>query len=900
VSYQPTRVDVVLSDGSTAVIRPVGQVDSQAVRAFFGGLSQQSVVFRFFGPHRMSDEEVERLASADGVDRLVLAAELHGSFIAVAEYYRITGGEEAEVAFAVADAFQGRGIGTILLEHLAEAARRVGIKRFVADTLSENARMLSVFRDAGFARRYQREHEVVNVALDLNPSEEARHAVEERDRSATVASVSCLFRPHSVAVVGAGRTPGTIGHELLRNLVNGGFMGPVYPVNPSATSVASMVAWPSVTDVPGPVDLAVVVVPEPEVLSVVQECGKKGVRSLVVISAGFAEAGHQGLEHERELALAAHAQGMRVVGPNCFGVVNTDPDVSMNATFAATKPEVGRVGFASQSGGLGIAILEEARTRGLGLSTFVSMGNKADMSGNDFLEWWEQDDATSVALLYLESFGNPRKFRRIAGRFSRSKPIVAVKSGRSAAGVRAATSHTAALASPDRAVDALFTQTGAIRVDTIEELFDVTEILVNQPLPKGRRVGIVSNAGGPGVLAADACMGAGLEIPELSPDLQGRLRSLLAPGAGVRNPVDMVASATPAQYRAVLDLLLAGDEVDSVIVIFTPPLVTHAADVKRAVSGAVEVASAASASGERTAKPVVASFLGSPAGQDELSSGGLAVPSFTYPETAARALGRAVGYRAWLERPVGEIPVLDRTEPNTARRLTEGADHDGWLTGAGAMEVLSSYGISVLETVAVRDVTRAVEVSERLGLPVALKATGPGIVHKSDVGGVRLGLQSPSAVRDAYADMERTTGGSMSGAVVQPMAPPGVEVIAGFVQDDHFGAQVVFGLGGTAVELLGDSVVRLAPLSDVDAREMISGLRGAALLTGYRFGPPANLEALVDLLLRLSQLAEDLPEISELDCNPVIAGPNGAIAVDARLRRRTRVTFQDERRRLRS
>jgi len=794
----------------------------------------------------------------------------------------------------VDDAFQGKGLGTILLEYLASEARHHGIRRFVADTLSDNHRMLSVLRDGGFARQYERSSEVMRVVLDIAPSHEALAAADERERQAVVHSMERLLRPRSIAVVGAARARGTIGHQLLRNLLRGGFEGPVYPVNPSASHVASVPCWPSVEAISEPVDLALIAVPAAKVSDVIAECGRKGVGALVVISAGFAEADASGAETQREMTRLAHAYGMRVVGPNCFGVVNTDPAVSMNATFAPTSPVPGPLGFASQSGGLGIAILREVVARGLGLSSFVSMGNKADISANDLLRWWEQDPSTKVVLLYLESFGNPRKFSRIANKLSRAKPIIAVKSGRSVAGTRGAASHTAALASPEDAVDALFRQTGVIRVDTIEEMFDAAEVLAAAPLPRGNRVAIITNAGGPGVLAADACAGHGLEVPELSEATREALMSFLPAGAGTLNPVDMIASASAETYERVLGMLLSGDEVDSVIVIFTPPLVTRAEDVARAVCSAAETAASS-----RIEKPVLASFLGDPAARPALSEREVAVPCFTYPESAARALALAVSYAQWREQPTGVEPVLDRVDANAARRVVEsvptgppgtkpdsqqGGPGGKWVAGASALAVLDSYGIPTATTVAVTSAAAAREAAASIGVPVALKATGVTIVHKSDVGGVELALDSADAVGEAYERMHKALGESMEGAIVQKMAGPGVETIAGFVRDPSFGPLVLFGLGGTAVELLGDHATRLAPITELDARELVLSLRASRLLTGFRGSEPVDVDALVDLVVRLGRLAEDLPELAECDCNPVIASPSGAVVVDARFR----------------
>ena len=882
--------DVLLSDGSTAHVRDIRPGDAEDLVAFHRALSPQTVILRFFGPHpQLSAAEVERFTTVDGVDRVALVAERGGELLAVARYDRQPGSDEAEVAFVVADRLQGRGLGTILLEHLASAARAHGIRRFVADTLADNHRMISVFRDAGFARQFRRSAEVVRVVLDITPSAEARAAADERDRRAVVASMARVLRPSSIAVVGASRRPGTIGHELLRNLLAGNFQGPVFAVNPTASSVAGVPAWPDLRSVPAPVDLAVICVPAPAVAEVVRDCGEHGVGALVVITAGFAEAGAEGHESQAEVTRLAHAYGMRLVGPNCFGVVDTDPAVQMNATFAATAPVPGAVGFASQSGGLGIAILAEASGRGIGLSNFVSMGNKADVSGNDVLQWWEEDPATTVGLLYLESFGNPRRFGRIAQRVSRSMPLLAVKSGRSASGTRGARSHTAALASPEEAVDALFHRTGVVRVDTIEELFDAAEVLASQPLPAGRRVAVVGNAGGPGVLAADACEGHGLEVPELSAATREALAAFLPEGAGLANPVDLVASSGAPAYRRALDLLLAGDEVDAVVVIFTPPLVTSAADVAEAVRAAVADARAAGRS-----KPVVAAFLGAPEARALFGAESVRIPCFTYPETAVRALAHAAAYARWRAAPPGVEPEVAGTDPNGARRLVEAklaADGDSagdgegrWFTGEDAMDVLATYGIPVLRGRVAAAADEAAAAAAELGVPVALKALGPSLLHKSDRGGVRLGLAGPEAVADAYREMARALGADMTGAFVQPMAGTGVETIAGFVQHRSFGPVVLFGLGGTAVELLGDHVTRLAPLTDVEAAEMVRELRAAPLLTGYRGSPPVDTGAVVDVLVRLGRLAAELPELAEADCNPLVVTASGAAVVDARIR----------------
>jgi acetate---CoA ligase (ADP-forming) len=879
----PWGVDVLLRDGSTARLRTIGADDGPLVEALHTRLSAESIRLRFFAAHpALSKDEVQRLTEHRDPDHLALVAERGDSLVAVAQYDREPGQDEAEVAFVVDDAYQGLGLGTLLLEHLAAAGRSHGIRRFVAVTLGENRAMLDVFRHAGFAPRMTRAEGEVHVVLDIEPSRAATEAAEERDRAAVVNSMARLLRPGSIAVVGAGRQPGKIGHEILHNLLSSGFTGPLYPVNPSARSVAGVPCLASVDDLPDGVDLGVIAVPAQEVPKVVEACGRRGVGGLVVVTAGFAETGGEGANVQREIVRLAHAHGMRLIGPNCFGIINTDPEVSMNATFSADLPVRGSIGFASQSGGLGIAILAEAAKRGIGLSSFVSMGNKGDVSGNDLITWWEQDEATDVILLYLESFGNPTRFNRIARRVGRTKPIVAVKAGRSHAGTRAASSHTAAMASSESAVEALCAQAGVVRVDTIEELFDVAEVLDHQPVPAGHRVGVVSNAGGPGVLAADACVASHLEVPELSEPVQAALRAVLPPGAGVANPVDLIASASPEQYRRAVEILSASGEVDSIVVIFTPPLVTTAQGVAAALRDAAD-----GAEGPAKGIPIVASFLGPTEGTAPLRDALRPIPCFTYPETAVRALAPAVRYGVWQAQPVGQVPELD-TDPNEARRRVAAALEDqggtGWLTGSAALSILEAYGIPTVPTTAAQDATRAADAAEAAGFPVVLKAEGPDLVHKTELGAVRLGLRNPDEVAAAFGAMASALGAAMRGAIVQPMVSGGVETIVGFARDPSFGALVLFGLGGTAAELLGDHVERLTPLTDLDAAEMVRAIRGAPLLTGYRGSEPVDVEGVTQLVLRLARLADDLPELAEADCNPVIVTPRGPVVVDARIR----------------
>jgi acetate---CoA ligase (ADP-forming) len=874
--------DVVSADGRTVRIRPIRVHDSEKVLQLYERLSPESMYLRFFSPVPAEmARRTERLTQVDQDEHVVIVAELGDDLVAMARYDRQSPGDTAEVAFVVDDDHQSRGLGTLLLEHLAAIGRDQGIRRFVATTLPQNHRMLEVFRDAGYEVASRFEQGAIDVSFAIEPTGASLAAQLEREHHAEARSIAGLLAPSSIAVIGASRRPRTIGHEVLRNLLRGGFNGPTYPVNPNARAVAGVRAYPTISDVPDTVDLAVVTVPATEVPEAVRQCAAKGVRGLVIISAGFAELGRDRADAERELVELARRNGMRVVGPNCMGIINTNPAVSMNATFAPFVPTPGRIAFSSQSGALGIELLGRVAELGLGISTFVSVGNKADVSGNDLLQYWEEDADTDVILLYLESFGNPRKFARLARRVSRSKPIVAVKSGRTQAGTRAAGSHTAALASSDVAVDALFLQAGVTRVDTLEELFDVAQVLAHQPLPSGRRVAIVSNGGGPGILAADACAGAGLEVPELSAETQTRLRDFASPDAGVRNPIDLVASAAADTYELALRTVLGDDEVDAVIVLFVPPLVTQPDDVARAIR---------TAAAEAGAKPIVACFLGSHGIPDALRStqpDERSIPSFAFPESAAAALGHAAGYGAWRNRPEGAVPDFPDVNAERARAIVServGSTDGVWLDGDVAQSLCDCFGLPTVRTMQVATASDAVHAAQELGCPVALKVGSGAIVHKTDVGGVHLNLASEAAVRDAFTAMQERLGDGMGGAIVQPMVGAGVETIVGVTRDPLFGSLVVFGMGGTAAELVRDTALRILPITDLDAREMVRSLRTSPLLFGYRGSRPADVQALEQLLLRVGRLADELPEVAEMDCNPVIVLPDAVTIVDVKIR----------------
>lgn len=865
--------DVVLRDGSTLRLRPVRPGDADGLRDLHDRLSRESLYFRFFSVPAGHAPEVSRLLRADHDNQFVLVAESGGRLSAVASYNRDpTSPDRAEVAFTIADVRQGRGIGTRMLETLAGIARDHHIRTFDAYVLYDNDRMLRVFLDSGFEVTRRLDGGTYHVVLSLSPTARYENRAAERSQAAATASMRSFFEPRGVVVVGANRERGKIGAEVLHNLLAGGFTGRIVAVHPSASSIAGVPAYARVTDISEDIDLAVICVPCANVSAVVDDCITKGIKALVVISAGFGETGASGRALEQEILEKVRRAGIRMIGPNCMGIINTDPAIRLNATFSPVTPVEGRVAFSTQSGALGIAILDYVRQLNLGISTFVSVGNKADVSGNDLIQYWADDPRTDVILLYLESFGNPRRFGQIARRVARKKPIVAVKAGRSRAGARAASSHTGALAASDAVVDALFQQAGVIRTATLEELFDVAAVLAHQPLPAGPRVAVLSNAGGPAILAADGCEAQGLELSTLSDASIAGLRRLLPPAASVGNPVDMVASATPDQYRQATKLLLADEQVDSLLVIFIPPLVTKPDEVARAiVDGAAG-----------TTKPVIANFISARGAPPELAP----IPSCVFPEAAVTALAHATSYGAWRRRLEGSIPQFADIRKESVRDVVDRAliPGDGWLTPAEAHTLVEAVGISTAAARLVTTDDAAVAAAREITYPVALKAAGPEILHKSDVGGVILDIHDDAALRVAFRTLRSRIGGAMTAAVVQQMVAGGVELLLGALVDPTFGPLVACGSGGVLVDLLRDTVFRIHPLTDVDAVEMVENLKGVALLRGYRGHAPADERAVVDALLRISALLEISPEIQELDINPLKVLERGARAVDVRVR----------------
>ena len=851
------EADVVLTDGGTAHLRPIRPEDAEALQRFHLAQSPESVYLRFFAPMpRLSEKDLHRFTNVDHLDRVAFVTTVRGEIVGIGRYDRVDP-TTAEVAFNISDAHHGRGLGSVLLEHLAAAAREKGLHRFVAEVLPQNRKMISVFRDAGYEVSHRYEDGVISLGFQIDPTEKSRAVMEAREHRAESRSLGALLNPRSVVLVGASRREGTVGHELLRNLVEAGFTGALHVVHPEADEVQGVVAHRRLADVPGQVDLAVIAVPGNAVLDVVADCAAKGVRGLVVVSGGFAEEGPEGLARQRELVRLARENGMRVVGPNSWGMINAAEQLRLNVSLLPQLPQQGRIGLFAQSAATSVVAMDYLARRGLGVSTFVSTGNRADVSGNDCLQYWEEDDQTDVVGLYLESVGNPRKFSRIARRLSRRKPVIVVKSGQASFGAPPghAVRHSRA---PGAAFDALLAQSGCIQVDTVRQLFDVAQLVTTQPLPEGPRIAIVANTHGLAALLEDACATWGLQV--------------------VRPPWVLSTVAPPEQFKAAAEEAFAAPEVDAVVAAFVPPLATHAAELAETLS---KVSSSAR-------QPLVACFLGMSGLRDELEVA-RAVPTYPSPEEAVRALAMVTRYRAWqLKDPGVHVDPEDRDLP-AARALVddllarhpEGVVLDPRRTG----ELLALYGITLWPALPVTDHRDAVEAARRLGWPVALKTTAPHLRHRVDLGGVRLGINGPTELADHVISMRRLLqplGGD--DLVVQRMAPGGVACIVRTVEDPLLGPVVSFGVAGDATELLNDVAHRIPPLTDVDIVDLVSSVRAAPKLFGHRGARPVDVDALYDVIARASTLAQDLPEIADLELNPVVVSDEGVSVLDATIR----------------
>jgi acyl-CoA synthetase (NDP forming)/RimJ/RimL family protein N-acetyltransferase len=857
------EADVVLLDGATAHLRPIRPDDSERFRAFFATLSDETRYFRYFVPDLvLRDADIMRAVEVDHVDRVTMVATVADEITGIAVYERVTPGE-AEVGFTVSDDHQGRGIGAVLLEHLAAAARERGIERFVADVLPENDRMLAVFSDAGYRPVSTLDDGVLRLVVDIEPTGEYYRVMAAREHRAEARSVERIFTPRSLAVIGVSPRPGTFGHTILTNALESGFSGEVYVVHPTAESIAGLPVYRSVEDIGEPVDLAVISVRSELVLEVVAACGRKGVQAVVVISAGFAETGPEGRESQRELVRVARENGMRVIGPNCLGVINADPAYRLNASLSTVMPRHGRIGFFCQSGSLGITLIDEITQRNLGVSTFVSAGNRADVSGNDLLQYWDEDDTTDVVLLYLESIGNPRKFTRLARRLARRKPVVAVKSGRSTQSMPLG--HlTRPTRLPSAAVDELFNQSGVIQTDTVAEMFDVASLLAFQPLPDGPRVAVIGNSDALGLLASDALASRGLSV------------------AGEVN--DLGSGASVVDFEGALDAALADPAVDAILTIFVPPLSHEGEGVPKAIAAA----------GARAEKPVLATVVGGQAAAGALARFGAdgaaergSVPAYGTVEEAVRALALVHEYARWRARPVGVLsrPGLDHDRARSLvdahlERHPEGIGLDA----SAARELLACYGIEAWGAVRVTNEDAAVEAALQLGMPVMLTSLDPRFVNRPDLGGSRTNLESERGVRLAFRGLRRTLGeDAMTDVVIQRTPPPGVACEVSSVEDPLFGPVVSFSLSGVMPRLLGDRGYRIPPISDLDAADLIRTPKASPVLFGYEGSDPTDVAALADLLVRVAWLAEDVREIDQLVLDPVVVSTEGLTVLGAQV-----------------
>ncbi|MFE7109828.1 GNAT family N-acetyltransferase [Streptomyces sp. NPDC057575] len=932
------EADVVLRDGGTARIRPITTDDAERLVSFYEQVSDESKYYRFFAPYpRLSDRDVHRFTHHDYVDRVGLAVTVGGEFIATVRYDRIdergrpasAPADQAEVAFLVQDAHQGRGVASALLEHIAAVARERGIRRFAAEVLPANNKMIKVFRDAGYTQRRSFEDGSVHLTLDLEPTAESLAVQRGREQRAEARSVQRLLAPGSVAVIGVGRTPGGVGRTVLRNLLGAGFTGRTYAVNRAfaagQATIDGVPAHRSIGEIGEPVDLAVVAVPADRVPEAVADCGEHGVQGLVVLSAGYAEWGAEGRERQRELVRQARSYGMRIIGPNAFGLINNAETVRLNASLAPEPPAPGRIGLFTQSGAIGIALLSGLYRRGAGLSTFISAGNRADISGNDFLQYWYEDPDTDVALLYLESLGNPRKFTRLARRTAAVKPVVVVKGARHSGSTPPG--HAVPVSRiPDATVSALMRQAGVIRVDTVTEMVDAGLLLADQPLPAGPRVAILGNSESLGLLTYDACLAEGLRP---------------------RPPLDLTTAATPQDFRSALAEALADDGCDSVVVTAIP----WVGEDGEAESGDGEVLAAAlhTAAAAGPAKPVavvhveigglaealaaatstvaqprpapaqnppapaartgsttppgpapapVAPLAGAPGTAPLTGAPGARngrIPAYPAAERAVRALAEAVRYAQWRRQAAvpGKVPeFLDDTidEPGTAGLIDTllGPDPDPrglQLTPDQARELLGRYGITVRPTLPAPDPDAAVAAAARLGYPVALKTTAPHLRHRADLGGVRLDLANETALRRAYGELTDLLGKPAElQPVVQAMAPRGVDTVVRATIDPAAGAVLSFGLAGAPSELLGDTAHRLVPATDRDAAELIRSIRAAPVLFGWRGAAPVDTASLEELLLRVSRLVDDHPEVVSIALEPVVVATQGLTVLGASIR----------------
>jgi acyl-CoA synthetase (NDP forming)/RimJ/RimL family protein N-acetyltransferase len=855
------EADVVLADGATAHVRPIRPEDGARILAFHDRQSPQSIYYRYFSPRpRLSAREVEQMTGVDYVDRMALVALRGDDLIGVARYDRWRHRSEAEVAFFVDDANHGRGLATLLLEHLAVRAREVGLTAFTASVLPENRKMITVFTQAGFQAATKFADGVIEVRLGITPTADAEAAIDARAHSAAAAAVQRLLSPRSVAVIGAGRSRGSLGHEVLRNLQRAGFEGSVYAVNPNADHVRSVRAVPSILDVHDEVDLAVVALPAAQVAAVVEECGRKQVYGVVVLSAGFSEAGAEGAALEAEVLRVARSWGIRVIGPNCLGVINTDPDVSLHATFVQLAPRRGRVSLLSESGMVGAAIVDQASELGIGISSFVALGNRVDVSGNDLLQYWEDDEHTGVVCMYIESFGNARHFSRLARRLSRTKPVVAVKAGWLPGGP----AHVAERTGLD---DVLLRQTGVLRVPTLSAMLDTTRLLVSQPLPLGRRVAVLGNAGGSLAIVADAVLAAGLALAEPHPATIGRLAERQPPSVGPSHPVDLGLEADGPAFEVATEVLAADPGVDAVLVVFAPSLGATAEEALAAVERGQQ---------RRPDVPVVSCFYGRLPNETDAER---RVPVYAAVDAAARALGHVAAYGAWLAREEGPPFVLWPDTSAKVRAVVVEALEQGQerLTHAQVARVLDGIGVPALPTGTAATLVEALAAADAVGYPIALKAAGRDVLAKTAAAGLALDLPDAGSLEAAWLRMAERFGEAMAPALVQPMVEPGVDVAVAIYDHPEVGPVVAIRPGGAHAALDQVADVRVLPIGSLEIGRLIAESRLSPFLE------PESRDALGDALARLAALVEEVPEIRSIAINPMIVDGDRTTSIDVEI-----------------
>jgi len=856
------EADVVLRYGSVAHIRPIRPDDAAGLRRFHAGQSAESIYLRFFAPLKtLSERDVRRFTEVDYVNRVALVVTVRGDIIGIGRYDCVDA-HTAEVAFNISDAFQGKGVGSVLLEHLAAIAREQGVAKFVADVLPQNRKMIQVFTEAGYEVSHHFDDGVIAVAFDIEPTEHSQAVRFAREHRAEALSMRSVLFPDTVAVVGASRRADSIGHHLLQNILAGGFTGTVHAVNSEALEVQGLPSHKRVSEIDGDIDLAVVAVPAEAVLEVVRDCAAAGVKALLVASAGFAESGPEGMHRQRELLRLARESGMRVIGPNSFGVINSHPQVRLNASLAPALPPAGTLGLFSQSGAFGIAVLASAERRNLGVSIFASAGNRVDVSGNDFMQYWIDDDQTTAVGLYLESMGNPRKFSRIARQLALRKPVMVVKSGVSAYGVPPG-HRVRPTTVPPAAFEAMLRQAGVIRVEDVHQLFDVAQLVVHQPLPTGCRVAVVGNSAALGALTAEACVSWGLRV--------------------THGPVSVPSEADAEQFATALQAAFDDERVDSVLTCFIPSLITAAEEVAGAVANAAS----------QSEKPCVATFLGMLGVTKALSGDAReehgrteTVPAYEMPEDAVRALAAATRYGEWRARDKGDLvsPTgIDRAAAEAiVDRALASAPTGRMLTGDETRSLLAAYGLGIWESIPVRTADEAVEAAHRIGHAVVIKSVSSVVRHQPGLSGIRADLKTDATVREAFEALsDRLTPLGANDFVVQRMSTPGVACVIRTTEDALFGPVVSFSVAGPPTELLDDIAHRIPPLTDVDVADLISSVKAAPLLDGHHGATPVDRVALSDVIARLSVLADDHREVAALELNPVNAHPGGADVLGA-------------------